>query len=89
MHFGLCVTLRKPLRPQRLNFTSPKVQQTFTAEDAEDFAKARRGLRTKRVSSRSQPVDGQKTFCVRNENKGLTERDSKKTRKGSEGAKKN
>src|SRR5437899_11516743 len=53
---GLCVTLRKPLRPQRLNFKSPKVQPRFTAEDAEDFAKARRGLRSKRVSSRYLPV---------------------------------
>ena len=29
---GLCVTLRKPLRPQRLNFESLKVQQTFNAD---------------------------------------------------------
>src|SRR5438094_10288396 len=29
---NLCVTLRKPLRPQRLNFKSPQGQQTFTAE---------------------------------------------------------
>src|ERR1043166_5814108 len=50
-----CVTLRKPPRPQRLNFKSPRVQQIFNAEDAEDFAKARRGLRAKRVSSRICP----------------------------------
>ena len=28
----------EPLRPLRLNFKSHKVQETFTAEDAEDFA---------------------------------------------------
>ena len=32
---------------QRLNFKSPKIQQIINAEDAEDFAKARRGLRGK------------------------------------------
>ena len=48
---GLCVTLRNPLRPQRLNFKLPGIQQIFNAEDAEAFAKARRGLRAKRVSS--------------------------------------
>src|SRR5439155_1827567 len=41
----------EPLRPLRLNFKSHKVQETFTAEDAEDFAEARRGtLRAKRVA---------------------------------------
>jgi len=52
----LCVALRKPLRPPRLNVKSPKVQQTFTSEDAEDFAKARRGLREQRLSLRYLPV---------------------------------
>ena len=40
----------------RLNFKPREVQQTFTAEDAEDFAKARRGTTAKRVSSRYLPV---------------------------------
>ena len=49
----LCV----PLRPLRLNFKSHKVQEAFTAEDAEDFAEVRRGaLRPKRVSSWYLPV---------------------------------
>src|SRR5438445_2895020 len=33
----------EPLRPLRLNFKSHKVQEAFTAEDAEDFAEVRRG----------------------------------------------
>ena len=62
---GLCVILRKPLRRQQLNFKSPKVQQTFTAEDAEDFAKARRGLRGKEFPCAICPCRRAGMLCVR------------------------
>ena len=53
----LCVPLREPLRPLRLNFKSHKVQEAFTAEDAEDFAEVpREALQPKGVSSWYLPV---------------------------------